>query len=78
MTVEMECNSGQPGGACGLKRLNATSLIDSAVPEHVESAINELFEAIDRVQAMADSLRAAIAPGQVRANSYYVQFCFLF
>jgi hypothetical protein len=52
--------------------------MDSAVPEHVESAINELFEAIDRVQAMADSLRAAIAPGLVRANSYYVQFCFLF
>ena len=67
LTVQMECSQEQ--GGCGIKRQNTTSLNAEAVPAHVESSIQELLQAIDRVKTMADYLQAAIAPGMVSGTT---------
>lgn len=78
VTVEMDCIQEQQGGSCGMKRQNTTSLNAEAVPAHIEAAIQDLLQAVNRVQSMADSLRAAIAPGLVSPSLFCTQFCFLF
>jgi hypothetical protein len=77
MAVEMDCSEEQLGIGCGLKRMNAMSSNAGVVPAHVESAIQDLYKAIDQVQSMADSLRAAVAPFLVSATIYCIQFCLL-
>ena len=66
LAVAMECSQEQ--GGCGIKRQNTTSLNTEAIPAHVESSIRDLLQAISRVQSMAESLQAAVAPGIVSAT----------